>query len=137
MTETIRVVVDGRSIRVTAGTTLFEATKKVTHELSSLCSSKIPCLETCSGLCVVEVDGEVELKHACSYIVDWPLTCQTYTRRTRRERRRLLSALLSSRQRRCPKCASRGTCALRSLARDHDVLPRSSGHAIREPRGAK
>jgi predicted molibdopterin-dependent oxidoreductase YjgC len=135
MTNSIPVVVDGHGVRVAAGTTLLEAARKVTDELSSLCSSKIPCLGTCSGLCVVEVDGEVELKRACSHTVDRPMTFETYTRRIRRERRRLLSALLSSQHRRCATCTRRRSCALHSLARDYDVLPRGLERAIRAKGG--
>ena len=137
MGKGIRVVIDGRGVRVAAGSTLLQAIGRLSRRFSALCTCHAPCLADCCGLCVVEVEGELELKRACSYIVDWPLSCQTYTRRIRRERRRLLSALLSSQHRRCPECGSRRSCALASLARDYDV-PVPVGHpAFEESRGRR
>jgi predicted molibdopterin-dependent oxidoreductase YjgC len=137
MTNAIRVVVDGRVLRVTAGSTLLRVARRLSERISPLCIGKLPCLEDCCGLCVVEVEGEVELKRACSQIVERPMSCETYTRRIRRERRRILSALLSKHRRRCPKCASRRKCALLSLAREYDVTSDDSGIGKRETRGPK
>ena len=134
MRNGIRVVVDGRCVRVAAGATLLQAAERITRELSALCGNEMPCLRDCCGFCVVEVEGEVELKRACSQIVERPMICQTYTRRIRRERRRILSALLSRRHRRCPRCRKRRTCALLSLARDYDVR---CGGSKTENRGAR
>lgn len=122
MTNRILIVVDGRRVRVTAGSTLLQAAARVSRELSTLCACRIPCLETCPGLCVVEVEGDFGLKRACAQLIDSPLSCQTYTRRIRRERRRVLSTLLSRHQHKCSTCSKRRACALRSLARSYDVL---------------
>jgi formate dehydrogenase major subunit len=134
MTKQVRIVVDGRVLRVSAGSTLLSATRRASKEISALCAGKLPCVKECCGLCVVEVEGEVELKRPCSQIVERPLSCETYTRRVRRERRRILSTMLSRHRRRCPECANRRTCVLLSLARDYDVNPdaaRTEGPAAR------
>jgi predicted molibdopterin-dependent oxidoreductase YjgC len=122
MTNSISIVVDGRTVHVADGSTLLQAAAHVSRELSTLCACRIPCLEACCGLCVVEVEGEFALKRACSYLIDRPLSCQTYTRSVRRERRRVLSTLLSRHQHKCSTCSKRRACALRSLARSYDVF---------------
>jgi predicted molibdopterin-dependent oxidoreductase YjgC len=137
MSQDVHVVIDGRSVQVAAGSNLLRTAEQVTREFPSGCKSQIPCLKGCCGLCVVEVEGEVELKRACSQIVERPMSCETYTRRIRRERRRILSALLSKHRRRCPTCASRRKCALLSLAREYDVTCDDPGIGKRETRGSK
>ena len=86
---------------------------------------------------MVEVEGEIELKRACSQIVERPMSCETYGRRIRRERRRILSALLSKHRRKCPRCANRRKCVLLSLARHYDVIGNDLGIGTRQTRGAK
>jgi predicted molibdopterin-dependent oxidoreductase YjgC len=117
----VLVVVDGRSLRVAAGATLLAAAGKVSREISKLEACQTRCLQGCSGLCVVEVEGEAALVRACARIVERPIRLQTYSRRIRRERRRVLSALLAKSRGRCPTCAERSSCTLRALARDYDV----------------
>jgi NADP-reducing hydrogenase subunit HndD len=136
MKDSIRVVVDGRSVRVAPGSMLLAAVGRVSRKFSALCTQPIPCLNECSGLCVVEVEGDPKLRRACSHQVDQPLSCETYTRSLRRERRRILAALISKRQRRCPRCKSRRTCALLALAREYDVLPTVPQIAKRRTKGA-
>lgn len=137
MTRRVRVSIDGRRVVVTAGANLLETAAQVTQELATLCAGRIPCLEECSGLCVVEVEGEAELKRACSHVIERPMRCETYTRRVRRERRRVLTALLSERGRKCPRCEERLHCTLPSLARDYDVNKDHPGVGRRETRGPK
>jgi predicted molibdopterin-dependent oxidoreductase YjgC len=136
MTKEVRIVIDGRVLQVTAGSTLLQAARRASQELSALCTGRLPCLKECCGLCVVEVEGEIELKRACSQIVERPMSCETYGRRIRRERRRILSALLSKHRRKCPRCANRRKCALLSLARDYDVTD-DLGIGTRQTRGTK
>jgi NADP-reducing hydrogenase subunit HndD len=123
MRSHVRVVVDGRSVQVAPGSMLLEAVARVSPRFSTLCAQPISCLRECSGLCVVDVEGDPKLRRACSHQVDQPMSCETYTRSLRRERRRILAALICKRQRRCPRCRSRPTCALLALAREYDVLP--------------
>jgi predicted molibdopterin-dependent oxidoreductase YjgC len=134
MTKQVRVVVDGRAFRVSAGSTLLQVTRRASRKVPVFCTGKVPCAKECCGLCVVEVEGELELKRACSHIVERPMSCETYTRRTRRERRRILSALLARHHHECPECSRRRTCDLLSLARDYEVtrdVARTEGPAAR------
>jgi len=136
MRSHIRVVVDGRSVKAAPGSMLLDAVERVSREFSTLCTQPLSCLNKCSGLCVVDVVGDPKLRRACSHPIDKPLSCETYTRSLRRERRRILTALISKRQRRCPRCKSRRTCALLALAREYDVLPTGPEISNRKTKGS-
>jgi len=136
MKNSIRVVVDGRSVRVAPGSMLLSAVGRVGRNFLALCTQPISCLNQCSGLCVVDVQGDPKLRRACCHQVDKPLSCETYTRSLRRERRRILTALLSERKRRCRRCKSRGTCPLLALAREYDVLPAGTEIANSKTKGS-
>ncbi len=115
---------------------LLSAVGRVSRKFLALCTQPISCLNQCSGLCVVDVQGDPKLRRACCHQVDQPLSCETYTRGLRRERRRILTALLSERKRRCQRCKTRGTCALLALAREYDVLPSDPVTANRKTKEA-
>jgi predicted molibdopterin-dependent oxidoreductase YjgC len=127
MVKDISVVVDGRRLRMATGSTLLQAAARTDQRIPTLCSRQIPCLSEPCGICVVELDGEKCLKKACSYAIERGLSFHTYTRSVRRERRRILSALLLERQQRCVACPKLSTCALVAMARTYDLpVPRKT-----------
>ena len=121
MTKDISVLVDGRRFRLAVGSTLLQATARADRRIPTLCARRVPCLGEPCGICVVEVGGEKEFKRACTYSIDRSACFHTYTRSVRRERRRVLSALLLERQRRCVTCPRLSVCELVAMARAYDL----------------
>jgi NADP-reducing hydrogenase subunit HndD len=129
MAKNIAVDIDGRRFRVPAGFTLLQAAAEAKQPIPTLCTRRAPCVGEPCGICVVELDGERDLSRACARVIDHALSFHAYTRRVRRERRRVLSALLHERQSRCISCSSLSTCDLIAIAREYDLpVPQEVAH---------
>ena len=65
-TELITLEIDGQSVSVPAGTTIFEAAKAAGIEIPNLCYLKELGPYGACGVCVVEVENCPKMLRACS-----------------------------------------------------------------------
>ena len=95
MSDPIRVLVDGREVRVPDGSTLLDATGLAGCDVPTLCHDpRLQPMGSCR-MCLVEVEGQRRLQPACA----WPATdgakVTTDSDRVRRHREVLLSMYLA------------------------------------------
>ena len=122
----IRLTINDRNVEVLEGTTILEAAEKINIKIPTLCYMKmsddvsINCKGTCR-VCVVEVEGQRDLKPACSFTVKEGMKVYTNSRKAIDARRTILKLLLSNHPNDCLNCSRNLNCELQKLARDYGV----------------
>ncbi len=123
--QTVRVVVDGVRVDVSAHATVLEAARTAGVDIPTLCYlQELNEIGACR-VCLVEVEGIEHLVAGCNSPVFDGMTVHTDTQRVRLARRMNVQLILSRHDRRCPTCFRNGTCRLQALADRmaiHDVL---------------
>lgn len=132
----VTLTIDGRSVTVPAGTTLWEAARELGIDIPVLCHSpRLRPVGVCR-VCVVDV-GERVLAAACVRPCAEGMTVRTATEEVQGHRRMLASLLLSDYPEQSRREATTGDDALLALARDAgiDTVPLPDGAADGGPRG--
>ena len=118
MPEEITLTIDGRDVTVPAGTTIFQAARKLGIEIPHLChdpSLNLPPSSSCR-LCVVEIENARSLAASCSHPAADGMVVHTDTDALRRTRRMIIELLLSDHPNDCMTCELCGRCALQKQA---------------------
>jgi predicted molibdopterin-dependent oxidoreductase YjgC len=112
----ITLTIDGMTVKVEAGTTVFQAAKKIGIHIPHLCYRED--LSPASGcrLCVVEVEGARNLSASCTLPVSSNMVIKTDTPRVTAARRMVLEFLLSDHPTDCMTCEKSGACKLERYA---------------------
>ncbi len=117
----VRLTIDGRSVTVPTGTSLWDAARKLGIEIPVLCHDpKLAPVGVCR-MCAVEVEGERVLAAACVREAAPDMVVQTATERVERSRDILTELLLSEQP---PSSARQETTAddvLFALAERRDI----------------
>ena len=117
----VRLTIDGRSVTVPTGTSLWDAARKLGIEIPVLCHDpKLVPVGVCR-MCAVEVEGERVLAAACVREAAPDMVVQTATERVERSRDILTELLLSEQP---PSSARQETTAddvLFALAERRDI----------------
>ena len=122
----ITLTINDRNVEVLEGTTILEAAEKINIKIPTLCYMKmsdnvsVNCKGTCR-VCVVEVEGQRDLKPACSFAVKEGMKVYTNSRKAVDARRTILKLLLSNHPNGCLNCSKNLNCELQRLARDYGV----------------
>ena len=95
-TATIQATIDGRVVRVPAGTTILEAARDLGIDIPTLCHDETLSLAASCRLCVVEIEGRPNLMPACADRAAPRAWSCTRSPRTVVEARRLILDLLLS-----------------------------------------
>ncbi len=106
--ETVALTIDGRPVRVTAGTTVLQAAQAIGIRIPTLCHA--PGLEPVAScfLCAVQVEGRRTLSPSCALPVSDGLVVRTDSADVRTARRMALELLLSDHAGECvAPCAAR------------------------------
>ena len=126
MTETINVTIDGRSVAVPAGTTIWQAAKQVGIEVPVLChSERMPPVGVCR-MCVVDV-GERVLAASCVRECQNGMNVTTNSPKIEQHRRMLTQLLLSEHVSPCARETTTGDCELEALGRKYRIRGRVFG----------
>ncbi len=128
--RTITLSIDGQSVTVPEGTTIWEAAKSIGIEIPALChDTRLPPVGVCR-MCVVDVGGRV-LAASCVRPCEANMNVQTASEKVERKRRMLTELLMSDQPEICPKESTTGDSQLHALARRYsafgDSLPRGNG----------
>lgn len=122
----VNLIIDGQSVQVDEGTTVFEAAKKINIHIPSLCymnmidGKSVNCKGTCR-ICVVEVNNREKLQPSCSLVVKDGMIINTHTPKVLNSRKTILNLILSNHPNDCLNCDRSLNCELQTLARDFGV----------------
>ncbi|GAB4138028.1 MAG: formate dehydrogenase subunit alpha [Planctomycetaceae bacterium] len=119
-TKHVTLSIDGNSITVPAGTTIWEAARQSGTEIPALCHS--PNMEPVGvcRLCVVDV-GERVLAASCHRECVEGMDVKTTSPAIEKHRRTLTELLMSEHPTPCVKQQTTGDCDLETLARQYDL----------------
>ncbi len=92
----VELTVDGRSVRVTEGSTILDACRRLDIETPTLCYSDTLTPVNVCRVCVVELEGARTLVPACSRKVEEGMVVRTESERVRTSRRLVLELLGSA-----------------------------------------
>jgi iron-only hydrogenase group A len=117
----VQCTIDGRTVKVAAGTSIMEAAREAGVIIPSLCHHEdIRSIGSC-GMCVVEIAGERAPKRSCITPVADNTVVRTTSARLRRTRRSLLELVLAAHPQDCLHCIKHGKCELQDLAEQLEV----------------
>lgn len=133
--EVVAVNIDGKDIKVTKGTTILEAAKRIGIKIPTLCYHEDLCVAGICRICLVEVEDSNTLEAACSYSIYKPLRIKTHTPKIRRARKNVLELMLASHVGECYSCIRNNNCELQKLAMEYGITSYSFGHENIPKRG--
>ncbi|MBQ15633.1 MAG: formate dehydrogenase subunit alpha [Planctomycetaceae bacterium] len=112
----VELTIDGRSVRVPVGTTIWEAAEQAGIEIPSLCHDPRLAAAGVCRMCVVDV-GERVLAASCVRECSDGLEVRTDSENVQSHRRRLTGLLLSEHPTPCARETRTGDCQLEQLGR--------------------
>lgn len=118
----INLLIDGKEVSVTEGTTVLNAARQSGIEIPTLCDH--PNLEPYGGcrLCLVEIEGARTLQPSCTLPVTEKMVVHTATEKVIDARKFVLSMIFSERNHFCMYCqVSGGDCELQNAAYDEGM----------------
>jgi iron-only hydrogenase group A len=118
---TVRATINGREVEVGSGTTILEAARACGVRIPTLCHHPDLADVGVCRVCVVEVEGQVNLQPSCVFPITQPLEVSTHSPRVAAARRDIIDLLLSEHFGDCRTCARNGTCELQDLAAEYGV----------------
>ena len=117
----ISINIDGKDYDVSENITVLGACHNVGIDIPTLCyDDRLEPKPSCN-LCVVEVDGENELKTSCSLKIKEGMKIKTNTDKIIEARRKTLSSLLSKNPHDCSKYAETNRCKLHSYCDNYEI----------------
>jgi NADH-quinone oxidoreductase chain G len=117
--ELVNVVIDGRPVRVPAGTTVLEAARQVGVDIPTFCNHpKLTPIGACR-MCLVEVEKMRGLQTACTTQVREGMVVLVNSPAAREAREWALRFLLTHHPLDCPVCDKGGECSLQDQTVAH------------------
>jgi NADP-reducing hydrogenase subunit HndD len=119
--DQIKLTIDGKTVEVPKGTTIYKAAKSLGIDIPILCYMDLKGLniENKPGgcrICVVEVEGRRNLASSCSTDVSEGMVVKTSSIRVLNARRTVMELILSDHPKDCLICAKSGNCDLQAMA---------------------
>lgn len=122
----ISLTINKLPVEVNQGETILDAAKKLGIVIPTLCHINIEScnIKSATGscrVCVVEVDGRLNLAPACCTPVEPGMTVNTSSMRVINARRTIIDLLLSDHPKECLTCQKNNDCQLQNLAADYKL----------------
>jgi NADP-reducing hydrogenase subunit HndD len=119
--DLVKLIIDGRTVEVPGGTTVYKAAKELGIEIPVLCYMDLEALniENKPGgcrICSVEIEGRRNLAPSCSTDVSEGMVVKTNSMRVINARRTVMELILSDHPKDCLTCAKSGNCDLQDMA---------------------
>lgn len=112
----VRLTINGVPVEVPDGTTILHAARQVGVRIPTLCYvERLQAIGACR-VCVVEIEGVINLASSCAMPVAEGMRVLTNSRRVRQARRLVVELLLSEHDGDCQTCDRREDCELQALA---------------------
>lgn len=123
----INVVIDGKQVSTTVGSTILDTAKSVGIDIPTMCYMKLhnteyKCQPASCRVCVVEVEGRRNLCPACATPVMEGMVIKTNSMRVLHSRKMILELMISDHPNDCLTCSKSGKCELQDLARKTGVV---------------
>jgi CRP-like cAMP-binding protein/Fe-S-cluster-containing hydrogenase component 2 len=115
-TDSIQLTIDGHSVTVPAGTTIYDAARGLGIEIPVLCHAPHMAPAGVCRVCTVDVAGARVLPAACIRPAETGMVVQTNSERVRKARATLLELLLADHPTPCIRQAATRDCELEALA---------------------
>jgi len=116
MNRVINITIDKQKIKVSEGSTILEAAKKIGIDIPTLCYHPDLGVNGICRICAVEIAGRPRLEPSCATIVEEGMVVKTNTKRVLKSRRMNLELILSSHPPDSLSSIKNGTCELKNLA---------------------
>ena len=111
----VAVTIDGETLSVPPGTTVYDAILKQGKTLPSMCYHFAFSAFGSCGICLVEVEGKSNLVRACTAPVTPNMIVTTDNPRLREGRKTAVEKWLLVHPLDCPDCDADGNCELQEL----------------------
>jgi len=115
MPDLVTLTIDGKQVKVAAGTLLIEACKHQSIEVPSFCYYPGLSLQAACRMCLVEIEKTPKLQTACTVPVAEGMVVRTSTDKVKQARRFTLEFLLTNHPLDCPVCDKGGECELQDM----------------------
>ena len=121
MSSMIRIVIDGHEIQAKENQTILEVARENGIYIPTLCYLKhVNEIGSCR-MCVVEIEGQVNLVPSCNTRI-WPdMVVITNSDRVRVARQFVLQMILAHHDVRCLTCSKTGDCELQKLSNEFEL----------------
>ena len=119
--DQVKLTIDGKTVEVPKGTTIYKAAKELGIEIPILCYMELKDLniEHQPGgcrICSVEIEGRRNLAPSCSTNVAEGMVVMTNSMRVINARRTVMELILSDHPKDCLICPKSGSCDLQNMA---------------------
>jgi len=116
MSKNVTLTIDGQSVTVPAGVTIWAAARKIGVHIPTLCHHFDVKPYAGCRVCVVEVEGARALAAACAFPVSEGMVVRTNTSKVREARKLVVELLLANHPKNCLTCDRSQNCELQELA---------------------
>ena len=116
MTKKVKIIVDGKEVRVPASSTLLQACEMVGVEIPRFCYHERLSIAGNCRMCLVEIAKEPKLAASCARTVAEGMIIHTNTAKVRQGRKGVMEFLLINHPLDCPICDQGGECDLQDEA---------------------
>src|ERR1035437_9063310 len=125
--ELVKITIDGKTVEVEMGATIYDAAKLIGIDIPTLCYMNMGDMNIkhnpgCCRMCVVEVEGRRNLAPSCVTPVTNGMTVNTHNMRVLNARRTVMELMLSDHPFDCLICAKSGNCDLQALAQRLGII---------------
>ena len=118
MSKTVTLTIDGQTLTVPAGYSIWEAAHQVGINIPNLCHHPALRPEGSCRVCVVKVKGARNLSASCVTKVTEGMEVYTHTPEVLAVRKNIVELLLANHPRDCLSCTRSGNCELQKIASD-------------------
>jgi NADH-quinone oxidoreductase subunit G len=119
----VNIQIDGRALRVAAGTTILKAAEQIGIVIPRYCYHPAFEPEGSCRMCLVEIEGLPKLDLACSTVVREGMKVWTSTPKVLQARKDVLAFFLADHPLDCPICDKAGECLLQEYYDQHGQYP--------------
>lgn len=114
--EQVSLEIDGRRVRVAAGTSVMRAAALLGISVPKLCATEtLDAFGSCR-MCLVEIEGRKGLPASCTTPVEEGMVVRTGSGKLDRIRRNILELYISDHPLDCVSCPANGDCELQDVA---------------------
>lgn len=115
MADLITLTIDGKPVKVPAGTLVIEAAKKAGIEIPAFCYYEGFSLQAACRMCLVEVEKMPKLQPGCTLPAADGMVVHTESPKVAEARKGTLEFLLTNHPLDCPVCDKGGECELQDM----------------------
>ncbi|HWR68376.1 MAG TPA: NAD(P)H-dependent oxidoreductase subunit E [Desulfomonilia bacterium] len=117
----VHAAIDGKKVKVRAGTTILEAARQAGIEIPTLCHIQDHGPTGVCRVCIVEVEGARTLVGSCHTPLAEGMVVRTNTPKVLSVRRAVVELMLTAHTGTCVNDPNADNCGLHNLASDHEV----------------